>query len=58
MMKKIIIWWRANFCDDRYWRVTYSDGSRTFPLCYHEAKGLYDCFGKNGKLWIDYELPC
>lgn len=52
-MEKFRIWFRANFLDYRYWRVTYKDGKETRLLYYAEAKGLKDVFG--GKLWIDYK---
>lgn len=53
-MRKVIRWLLAHTTLRCYWRVTYKDGSRTFPLSYPEAKGCADVF--NGKLWIDYTL--
>ena len=49
----LLIWWRANFQDWPYWRVTYKDGVRTRLLFWREANGCKETF--NGKLWIDYK---
>jgi hypothetical protein len=54
MKKRIIIWFRAQFCDYPYWRVTYKDGRKTHRLYWREANGLKEVFG--GKLWIDYSI--
>lgn len=53
-IRKFRIWYRANFTDWPYWRVTYKDGKRTCRLHYSEAKGLADVF--DGKLSIDYTV--
>lgn len=53
-MRRLRIWFRANFLDYRYWRVQYKDGVKTIKLHYAEAKGLAEVF--NGKLYIDYTV--
>ena len=52
-MRKIKIWYMANFTDRLVWRVTYPDGKRTRLQCWSDANELYKIFG--GKLWIDYK---
>ncbi len=54
-MEKIKIWYRANFLDYPYWRVTYyEDMKRTKLLYYGEAQPLSEIF--NGRPWIDYSV--
>lgn len=53
-MRKFRIWFRANWFDWPYWRVTYKDGKRTYPLHLAEAKGLRDTF--SGTMWLDYTI--
>jgi len=53
MLAAVRTWFRANFQDYPYWRVTYKDGKRTRLLYWGEAHSLKQVFG--GKLCIDYE---
>lgn len=61
MWKVVKIWWRANFMDYSYWRVTFPPDIKrsgaqfeTRLLGYDEAWNLKEIYG--GDLWIDYSV--
>jgi hypothetical protein len=51
-MKNLKIWWLAWVCDYPFFRVIYSDGSKTYPIDKDEAFNLASIF--NGKVKLDY----
>lgn len=53
-MRKLKVWFRANFKDYPYWRVRYKDGRITRLLYHREAYGLAKVF--KGKIKIDYSV--
>lgn len=53
ILTNVRTWYRANFQNYPYWRVTYPNGERTILLYRSKARNLQEVFG--GKIWIDFE---